>query len=70
MAVNKVIFGAETLIDLTGDTVAPEVLLAGYTAHDASGEPLTGGVTVNIYYTGSSVPSSSFGNDGDLFLKV
>ena len=42
MAVNKVVFGTETLIDLTGDTVTPEVLLAGYTAHNASGDPVEG----------------------------
>lgn len=42
MAINKVVFGTETLIDLTGDTVTPEVLLAGYTAHNASGEPVEG----------------------------
>lgn len=32
----------ETLLDLTGDTVTPDVLLKGYTAHNASGEPIVG----------------------------
>ena len=40
--VNKVIFGDETLIDLTGDTVGASVLQAGFTAHDSSGQPITG----------------------------
>lgn len=42
MAVNKVIYGGETLIDLTGDTLTPETLQKGITGHDASGNPITG----------------------------
>lgn len=42
MAVNQVIYGGETLIDLTNDSVTPETLLEGATAHDASGNPITG----------------------------
>lgn len=40
--VNKVQYGNSTLIDLTGDTVTAATLLQGYTAHDASGAPITG----------------------------
>lgn len=39
---NKVVYNGQTLIDLTGDTVAADKLLQGYTAHDASGAPITG----------------------------
>ena len=39
---NKVIYGSETLIDLTADTVDAAHLLSGYTAHDKSGAPITG----------------------------
>lgn len=42
MAINKVIYGGETLIDLTGDTVDAAHLLSGYTAHDKSGAVITG----------------------------
>lgn len=42
MGRSKVIYGGETLIDLTNDTVAPSVLLQGYTAHDKAGELITG----------------------------
>lgn len=45
MAVNQVIFDGKTLIDLSKDTVAPETLLEGVTAHDASGEPIIGTMT-------------------------
>lgn len=42
MAINKVIYGGETLIDLTGDTVTADKILSGFTAHDKAGEPITG----------------------------
>lgn len=45
MGISKVIYGGNTLIDLTGDTVVKEKLLSGYTAHGADGEPITGTCT-------------------------
>jgi hypothetical protein len=42
MAINKVIYGGETLIDLTGDTVTADKILSGFTAHDKGGESITG----------------------------
>lgn len=45
MAINKVIFGGDTLIDLTSDTVNAAHLLSGYTAHDRSGAIITGTCT-------------------------
>lgn len=42
MAVNKVEYGGRTLIDLTGDTVTPETLVRGATAHNAAGELIEG----------------------------
>lgn len=46
MGVNKIVVntesGEETLIDLTEDTVKPETLLEGDTAHDKTGEPIIG----------------------------
>lgn len=43
--INKVIFGGNTLIDLTADTVDAAHLLAPYTAHDKSGAIITGACT-------------------------
>ena len=37
MAVNKVVYGGVTLVDLTNDSVTPETLSEGVTAHDNSG---------------------------------
>lgn len=43
--VNKVIYGNDTLIDLTADTIVANKLLASYTAHDRSGAPIVGECT-------------------------
>lgn len=40
--VNKVIYGGETLIDLTGDTAEASDVLAGKKFHDKTGAPVTG----------------------------
>ncbi len=45
MAINKIIYGDQTLIDLTADTVAVGTLLSGTTAHDKSGAVITGTCT-------------------------
>lgn len=42
MAINKIIYGGDTLIDLTSDTVDASHLLSGYKAHDRSGAIITG----------------------------
>ena len=40
--VNKVVYGGNTLIDLTADTVIPSALQSGYIAHDRSGATILG----------------------------
>ena len=40
--ISKVVYGGETLIDLTADTVTEDKILSGYTAHGADGAPVTG----------------------------
>jgi hypothetical protein len=42
MAISKVVYGGNTLIDLTADTVTKDKLLKGSTAHGANGELITG----------------------------
>lgn len=42
MAVNKVEFAGEVLLDLTEDTVTPETLAKGVTAHDKTGAQIVG----------------------------
>lgn len=48
MARNKVVYGSEVLIDLTADTVTKETLLKGATAHDKSGEVITGACEYDV----------------------
>lgn len=45
MAISKVIYGGEVLIDLTSDTVVADKLLVGYSAHGADGELVNGACT-------------------------
>lgn len=49
MGVNKVNYGAKTVIDLSKDTVTASKLLKGITAHDKNGDKITG-----TYEAGSS----------------
>lgn len=42
MAVNKIVINNEVKLDLTADTVSPSTLALGITAHDKSGELITG----------------------------
>lgn len=47
MGVNKVVYGTDTLIDLTEDTVTEDTLLEGITAHNAAGDPIVGRVSLD-----------------------
>lgn len=62
MAINKVVLGNETLIDLTSDTVTASSLLEGVTAHDKSGELIIGTMS-----SGGSLPSFTFSGDISYF---
>lgn len=42
MAISKVVYGGQTLLDLTADTIQADKLLKGYTAHGANGEAISG----------------------------
>lgn len=48
MAINKVVYGSQTLIDLTADTVTADQLAEGVTAHDKSGAQITGTSTKDV----------------------
>lgn len=65
MAVSKVIALGETLIDLTGDTVNPSVLLKGYTAHSKDGLPIEGSLE-----SGSSALEDFLGGFNSEEVKV
>ncbi|MBQ6221623.1 MAG: hypothetical protein IJJ44_03325 [Solobacterium sp.] len=54
--INKVIYGGNTLIDLTADTVIASGLQSGLTAHDKSGAVITG---TNTYDADTSDATAS-----------
>lgn len=54
--VNKVVYGNDTLIDLTSDTVTPNDVLRGATFHDRSGTSQTGAVDT---HTMTPTPNAS-----------
>lgn len=62
MAINKVVLGEETLLDLTADTVAPDTLAKGVTAHDKTGVQITGTMEAG------SAASEKYGTTVDMFL--
>lgn len=49
MSINKVIYDGNTLIDLTDDTVDSSTLLSGYTAHNRSGDSITGTFDTGVF---------------------
>lgn len=62
MGVGKVDYFGQTLIDLTNDTITPETLLNGITAHDANGDAIVGtfiggGSDEWLYETGVFFPN-------------
>lgn len=64
MAVNKVVYGGETLIDISKDTVTKEKLLQGFTAHDQDGNPITGECNFDAY-TGDATAMADEILDGE-----
>ena len=58
-----------TAVDLSTDTIDAAHLVDSFTAHDHLGNPVTGSLSIVTYYTGSSAPASSLGQDGDIYLQ-
>lgn len=58
MAVNKVIYGGNTLVDLTGDTVTADDLAEGITATGANGDKVVGVMTKGEIATNSEIDNA------------
>lgn len=56
-------------ITTTDATATNSDIVDGATAY-VNGSKVTGSLVINKYYTGTTDPSASTGNDGDIYLKV
>lgn len=54
MGMSRVDYNGETLINISNDTVTPETLAEGATAHNANGDPITGTAKIGGGGGGSS----------------
>ena len=74
MAINKVVFGGNTIIDLTDATATASDITEGKTAYGKDGNLITGtssgGGSSQKIYTGTSSPSSSLGSNGDIYIMA
>lgn len=48
LAINKVVYGNDVLMDLTSDTVEEQYLMQGYTAHKSDGSAISG-TAIRVY---------------------
>lgn len=71
MANNKVQLSDGTvLLDLTGDTVTPQTLLSGATAHNAAGEKISGSVvTAPASTTTPKAPGTAYAGSEDAYAR-
>lgn len=56
--ISKVIFGGQTLIDLTQDSVTKDTLLVGSTAHGSDGELIEGACSFDVDSSGATATAA------------
>lgn len=61
--INKVVYGNDTLIDLTSDTVTPSDVLNSKSFHDASGTLRTGSADLSKYYSTDDTAETTLADD-------
>ena len=67
--INKLVVGNEVKFDLTGDTVAPNTLLTGATAHDKSGAQITGTSTYDSDISDATVAVAEILKDKTAYAR-
>ena len=75
---NKVVLGDDVLIDISGDTVTPAVLLKGCTAHDKTGVAITGEMpdqgtktaTLDTSTTSYTIPEGKHSGSGKVSITT
>lgn len=70
MAINKVVYGQNTVMDITDTTAVSTDVANGKYFYLANGQKVMGNLSFVTYYTGSSTPASSLGSNGDIYLKT
>jgi hypothetical protein len=72
MAINKVVYGNDTLIDITNTTATAADVASGKVFYTKDGVQTTGtySATTQKIYSGTSTPSSSLGNNGDIYMLM
>ena len=69
MAINKVIYDGNTLIDLTSDTVTADKMLTGYKAHDKSGTVITGTCSFDVNSTDATATADEILSGKTAYVK-
>lgn len=70
MAINKVVYDGNTLLDLSEDTVTADKILYGYTAHNHSGEAITGTAAVQLGHVSTQDElETNYGNEAGFLLS-
>ena len=69
MAISKVVYGGNALIDLTADTVKEDKVLKGYTTHGADGELITGTCTYDADTSDATAADSEILNGKTAYNK-
>lgn len=70
MAVNKVQYNGNVLIDITDTTAAASNVETGKYFYTNAGVRTSGTLTISTIYTGSTTPSASLGANGDIYIQV
>ena len=69
MGISKVIYGNNTLIDLTMDSVVANALLNGYTAHDAAGNAVVGNCTFDADTSDANATASTILENSSAYVN-
>ena len=68
--VNKVVYGGQTVIDLTADTVTENTLLDGYVAHNKAGARIVGNAMQSPVTVNNGSVSKISGTTDDYLLTL